>query len=69
MDGCVDPQTLGALDEAARPYKPRLPPVIGRPAAQRHATSVAAYQRATEVVAAVEQAMARDNEPNKTQGV
>ena len=105
------PQTLAALEDAARQYTTGLTHVIGRPAAQRHATSLAAYQRATErlaalratlgvvpsmdaadteflqqviadqaaagrayeaaatdVVAAVEQAMARDNEPNETQG-
>ena len=47
------PQTLMALDEAARQYTTGLTPVIGRPAAQRHATSLAAYQRATERLAAL----------------
>ena len=47
------PQTLGALDDAARRYTTGLTHVIGRPAAQRHAVSLAAYQRATERLAAL----------------
>ena len=47
------PQTLGALDDAARQYTTGLTHVIGRPAAQRHAVSLAAYQRATERLAAL----------------
>ncbi len=47
------PQTLTALDDAAQRYTTGLTHVIGRPAAQRHAMSLAAYQRATERLAAL----------------
>ncbi len=47
------PQTLVALDDAARRYTTGLADVIGRPAAQRHAASLGAYQRATERLAAL----------------
>ncbi len=47
------PQTVGALFDAARRYTDGLTHVIGRPAAQRHAQNLAAYQRATERLAAL----------------
>ena len=47
------PQTLGALDDAARQYTTGLADVIGRSAAERHAMSLRAYQRATERLAAL----------------
>ena len=47
------PRTVGALFDAARQYTDGLTHVIGRPAAQRHAQSLAAYQRATERLAAL----------------
>ena len=47
------PQTLVAVEDAARQYTVGLAEVIGLPAAQRHAMSLAAYQRATERLAAL----------------
>ena len=41
-------QTLLAVEGAARQYTAGLTDVIGLPAAERHATSLAAYLRATE---------------------
>ena len=42
------PRTLAAVDDAARRYTLGLTDVIGLPAAQKYALSLAAYQRATE---------------------
>ncbi len=58
MDGCVDSPDARALDDAARQYTTGLTHVIGRPAAQRHAMSLAAYQGATERLAALRATLA-----------
>ncbi len=47
------PQTLAAVEEAARRYTVGLAHIIGGSAADRHAMSLAAYQRATERLTAL----------------
>ena len=47
------PQTLAVVEDAARRYTRVLARLIGGPAAERHARSLAAYQRATERLTAL----------------